>query len=122
MPTTPTFGFHYASLTDAPNGPAQEQQLATEVEGALSARTSTLVQWGTVAITPTAANTYSTAAVTFPVAFSAVPAVSVTQVAAGTGAVTSIGSDTPTTSGFNPGIARTNTTVTTVMWIAVGLR
>jgi len=32
MATTPTYGFHYPAQTDPPNGAAQIQQLATDVE------------------------------------------------------------------------------------------
>lgn len=35
MPTTPTYGFPYPSLTDPPNGPAQLESLADAVETAL---------------------------------------------------------------------------------------
>lgn len=120
MPTTSHFSFPYPSLTDAPNGPSQIQQLAAAIDTYLFGLP--LVQSGVVNVTPTGAGVYSTAPVTFPVSFSAPPTVTVTPIAAGTGTISSAGSDTPTASGCNVGIIRTNTTVTAVQWVAVGPR
>lgn len=120
MPTTPTFGFHYASLTDAPNGPAQLQQLATDLDTYLASLP--LVQRGTATVHVTAANTYTTLAVLFPTAFSAAPSVVVSVLVAGTGAITEFGYDSPAGSGFNIGVARTVAQDTVLSWIAVGPR
>lgn len=79
-----------------------------------------LVCWGRVAITPTA-NTPTSRAVTFPKAFSYTPAISVsalTTVPYTT--VRGVSFADPSTTGFTAYVTRTNTTSTSLDWIAVG--
>lgn len=75
---------------------------------------------GSVTITPSAANTPTTVAVTFPVGFfSAAPRVFVSLQSQAPGTeVTGISFKNVTASGFDAVITRTNTSGTTLTWIA----
>jgi hypothetical protein len=63
MATTP-LGFHYPALTDAPNGPVQIQQTATDIDTYLTGLPKAAT--GSSAITLVALNTPVSAAITFP--------------------------------------------------------
>jgi hypothetical protein len=81
------------------------------------------IQWGRVSITPSAANTPTSKAVTFPVGFSAVPFVLVspiTSVPATT--VTGWSCATPSATAVTVYVTRTNTTATALFWIAIGYK
>lgn len=78
---------------------------------------------GTLVITPSAANTPTSQAVTFPAGrFTAAPNVQVCVLSTVPGSqVTGVGAFNPTTTGFDAYVTRTNTTNTTVSWSAVQL-
>lgn len=77
-----------------------------------------LMQWGTVSITPTA-NTATEASVSFPVAFSALPLVTLTVVSS-VPEKCSLGVKDRATGSVSVVLTRTDTTVTTVNWLAIG--
>ena len=76
------------------------------------------IQSGTVSITPVA-NTPTSITVTFPVAFASTPSVIVSAASGVVGStVLGVGGDTETTTDFRATVYRTNTTLTTLRWIA----
>lgn len=78
------------------------------------------MQSGTVTITPSAANTPTGATVTFPVAFASVPYVVISAATSVAGTtVTGWGAYNETTTDFVATVTRTNTTATTLRWIAM---
>lgn len=79
------------------------------------------IQHGEIKITPSAANEPTEASVTFPKKFSGVPHVIVTPYtsAPGTMVIGASVSGTPTATGFTACLTRTNTTATTLAWIAI---
>ena len=82
-----------------------------------------LIQWGETSITPSAANTPTAKAVSFSTAYTDNPIVMVTMLSTAPGtSVTGVAAGSISTTGFNAYVTRTNTTSTTVMWIAVGYR
>lgn len=75
---------------------------------------------GRVTITPTSANTPTSATVTFPVGrFGTPPIPSVTNDSGGTSSVTGLGATNVTATSMTIGITRTNTNPTPVWWTAV---
>lgn len=80
-----------------------------------------LCQYGSVSITPTAANTVASKAVTFPYAFKATPAVTVCPASAVPGSsVKGYSASNQSSTGFTAHLYRSNTTATTIHWIACG--
>lgn len=85
-----------------------------------------LIQWGTVNITPTAANVATTAVVKFPEAYGATPTVFVTPISSVPGQLSVsvqrnaevIGA--PNTEGIAVTLLRENTTATGINWVAIG--
>lgn len=77
-----------------------------------------LFQWGTVSITPTA-GTPTTGAVSFPVAFSALPLVTLTVVSSAPEKC-SLGVKDRAAGGVSVVLTRTDTTATTINWLAIG--
>ena len=77
-----------------------------------------LFQWGTVSITPTA-NTPTEASVSFPVSFSTLPLVTLTVVSS-VPEKCSLGVKDRATGSVTVVLTRTDTTVTTVNWLAIG--
>lgn len=76
------------------------------------------IQSGTISITPVA-NTPTSQTVTFPVAFSSTPRVICSPASGVVGStVLGVGADTETTTNFRATVYRTNTTITTIRWIA----
>lgn len=82
-----------------------------------------LIQWGETSITPTAANTPTSKAVSFSTTYTDNPIVMTTMLSAAPGtSVTGIAAGSISTTGFNAYVTRTNTTSTTVMWLAIGYK
>ena len=81
-----------------------------------------LIQWGVVSITPVA-NTPTSAAVKFPVAYTSIPMVLTTAITtvAGT-SVSGNASANITVTGFDAYVTRNNTTSTSVGWVAIGYK
>lgn len=81
-----------------------------------------LIQWGNVTITPVA-NTPTSAAIKFGVAYTDAPAVFTTAYTTVPGtSVLGDGTANITTTGFDAYVTRTNTTNTSVMWLAIGYK
>lgn len=81
-----------------------------------------LLQWGVEAITPVA-NTPTGKAVTFPVAYTSIPMVIVSALTTVPGTtVTGSGAAEITTTGFDAYVTRTNTTSTSIGWVAIGYK
>lgn len=81
-----------------------------------------LLQWGVETITPVA-NTPTAKAVTFPVAYTSVPMVLTTAHTSVPGtSVTGSAAASVTVTGFDAYVTRTNTTNTSVGWIAIGYK
>ena len=81
-----------------------------------------LLQWGNVTITPVA-DTPTAKAVSFPVAYTSDPAVMTTAYTTVPGTtVVACASANVTTTGFDAYVTRTNTTNTSVMWLAIGYK
>ena len=81
--------------------------------------TPVLVQWGRVSVTPTSANVVTKQAVSFTRQFSSNPFVCSDQATADPANVSSNVGDV-SKNGFNIYLHRTNTTATTVLWLAIG--
>lgn len=82
-----------------------------------------LIQWGETSITPTAANTPTSKTVSFSTTYTDNPIVMVTMLSTAPGtSVTGVAAGSISTTGFNAYVTRTNTTSTTVMWLAIGYR
>jgi hypothetical protein len=97
---------------------ARHEALLRDLRAGAGASTGT-VQSGHVFITPTAANTPTAYALTFPQAFPAAPVVVATPETSGPGTVvTGVGARDVTATGCNLYLTRTDTTVTGVWWIA----
>ena len=81
-----------------------------------------LIQWGVESITPVA-NTPTGKAVTFPVAYTSIPMVLTTAITTvpGTTVLGNASADI-TVTGFDAYVVRTNTTNTSVGWIAIGYK
>ena len=81
-----------------------------------------LIQWGVESITPVA-NTPTGKAVTFPVAYSQVPMVIANALSTVIGAaVSGAGAASISETGFDAYVTRSNTTSTSVGWIAIGYK
>lgn len=81
-----------------------------------------LIQWGVETITPVA-NTPTAKAVTFTTAYTSVPMVLTTAITTVPGtSVTGNASANITVSGFDAYVVRTNTTNTSVGWVAIGIK
>ena len=81
-----------------------------------------LIQWGDASITPTA-NTPTSKAVTFSTSYTDIPVVMTTAVSTAPGtSVTGVAAANVTVTGFNAYVTRTNTTSTSVMWVAIGYK
>ena len=79
-----------------------------------------LIQWGSLSITPTAANEPTKGAVTFAVPYvGSLPAVFLSVVSSVPEAC-SVGIVDRALTGFSPVLTRTGTTATTVNWLAIG--
>ena len=82
-----------------------------------------LIQWGETPIVPTAANTPTSKAVSFSTSYTDNPIVMVTMLSTAPGtSVTGVAAGSISTTGFNAYVTRTNTTSTTVMWLAIGYK
>ena len=79
------------------------------------------IQHGEIEITPSAANTPTEKEVTFEKSFSGVPHIIITPYtsAPGTTVLSASVSGTPTETGFTACLTRSNTTVTTLVWVAI---
>ena len=81
-----------------------------------------LIQWGVVTITPVA-NTPTSSAVKFSTAYTSVPMVVASPITTVGGTTVSSGTVSDiTTSGFDAYVTRSNTTNTSVGWIAIGYK
>lgn len=79
-----------------------------------------VIQWGIESITPVA-NTPTSSAVTFQQAYAENPTVIVSMASTVPyTTVRAVSAANITTSGFDAYVTRTNTTVTSVMWLAIG--
>ena len=82
-----------------------------------------LIQWGETSVTPSAANTPTAKAVSFSTTYTDNPIVMVTMLSTAPGtSVTGVAAGSISTTGFNAYVTRTNTTSTTVMWLAIGYK
>lgn len=93
------------------------------VSGRIQLRSGLLMQWGSVNITPSAANTPSNSVVNFPVAFDYTPDVMVSGYTTVPGTIVlgvAHGSDTATSTTIY--LTRTNTSATTIRWLAIGYK
>lgn len=91
--------------------------------GRYRTKTGLLLQWGSVTITPTAANVPTSVAVVFPIAYDVVPTI---QVSAVTGVpwtnVLGYGHLSDSATGTTLSVTRTNTTATVLRWLAIGFK
>jgi len=123
MPSTAS-GLPYPALTDSPNGPVQIQALADALEpyiaklGGIGPMAS-----GSLTITPSAANTTTSAAVSFPAGrFSSGPTVIVSGYTGSSSAGTiwmSVWATGVTATGFTMNLNRSNTTTCALAWFAI---
>ena len=82
-----------------------------------------LIQWGETPIVPSAANTPTSKAISFSTSYTDNPIVMVTMLSTAPGtSVTGVAAGNISTTGFNAYVTRTNTTSTTVMWLAIGYK
>lgn len=78
-----------------------------------------LIQWGSETVTPTA-NAVTTVSVTFDKAYANAPWVGVTVRSSSVNQITGFGCTSTSTTGTTLRFYRTNTTSTTIGWIAIG--
>jgi hypothetical protein len=113
---TTSRGLRYPALTDPPNVPLDIENLAQDVDAFVRH-----IESGQVVITPSAANTPTSVAVTFATPYAAAPAVMVSAYSAVAGTqILGVGVTNITTTGCTIWLTRTNTTPGTVGWLAVG--
>lgn len=94
--------------------------LNSNVTGYCKMPNGTIMQWGTVTITPTAADTLTSLAITFPTTFpTACRSVQVTAHSTVPNRLTQSAANA-TNSGFDIYMTRTNTTNTIYFWLAIG--
>ena len=100
-----------------------ETMTAADRSGRVRFSNGLLIQWGNVSITPSAANTPTAGSVTFAESYDYIPLVVVTphSTVPGTTVTGSACSDF-TKTGFKAYVTRTNTTATTLGWIAIGMK
>lgn len=88
--------------------------------GRYRTKTGLLLQWGSISITPVA-NTPTSAAVTFPIAYDVTPGIFVSAVSGAPGTnVLGYGHLNDSTTGTTLYVTRTNTTATVLRWFAIG--
>lgn len=92
---------------------------AANMTGKYKTHDGLLIQWARPSVTPTAANTMTTLAITFPEAYAFTPAVIVTPVTTVPDALTTAPANI-TTTGFDIYLERSGTTTTGVQWVAIG--
>lgn len=93
------------------------------VSGKIQLRSGLLIQWGSVNITPSAANTPTKVTVKFPTAYDYTPDIMVSGYTTAPGtSVTGVahGADSATSTDIY--VTRTNTTATTIRWLAIGYK
>ena len=78
-----------------------------------------LIQWGRVTVTPTAANETMKSPINFDNAYQGIPAV-FTELSTGAPSTIDVSPGDITSTGFNIYLQRTNTTATSIMWVAIG--
>lgn len=98
----------------------------SDYEGHLWFKNGMLLQWGSVTISATAANTVTSTTVTFPQSYDFAPFITATpQIAYPNAVTTSVGGGSTTAeakTGMTIYMTRTNTSETTFRWFAVGFR
>lgn len=100
-----------------------EEMSAADRSGQIILSNGLMIEWGSVSITPSAANTPTPQAVTFKNAYANTPIVIATpQTGAPGTVVTGIGVSGTNTTGFNMVLTRTNTTATSIGWLAIGIK
>ena len=124
MPTTSKYGWSTPAPTDPDDVPTDMASLASQIEATMStilARLPYRVLTGTVSIVPSAANTPTSVAVTFPAGrFTATPiVVAIPHTSAPGTQVTGVGISDRSASGCTIVGTRTSTTSFTVGWIAI---
>lgn len=107
--------------------PVDGQQLTTQTQaGQYKTFDGLLLQWGTVNITPSAADVATTAVVEFPIKYSATPTVVVTPISSVPGSLSvSVQRGEEITGGDNTAavavtLVRSGTTATGINWLAIG--
>lgn len=98
-------------------------KVAANVSGRIHLRSGLLIQWGSVNITPTAANTPAKTTIKFPVAYDYTPDVMVSGYTTVPGTIVtgvSHGADSATSTDIY--LTRTNTAATTIRWLAIGYK
>lgn len=78
-----------------------------------------LVQWGRVTVTPTGANVTTKSPINFDNVYQGIPIVK-TEPSTGAPATVDVNAGDITAEGFNIYLQRTNTTATSIMWVAIG--
>lgn len=98
----------------------------SDYEGHIWFKNGMLLQWGEVIITPTAANTVTSAEVTFPIAYGFAPFITASpQIAYPNACTCSVGvgsTDAGAKAGMKIYMTRTNTSATNFRWIAIGFK
>lgn len=129
MPTTPVYALRYQSLTDPPDGATLGEDLALDIETELARVDAdnalrfdiASIDAGSISITPVA-DTPTSIAVTFNKTLPGTVRVMVTATTVNPGStVLETSTSAVTNTGCLLWIYRTNTTATTLNWIAVGL-
>ena len=114
-----------SNLTYCSRGTIAAQRAKSVVENEIGTSSyivlgNLLLCWGNASITPTA-NTPTAKSITFPKSFSHTPAVICSPCSAVPGTkVLGVGASSITTTGCSLYVTRTNTTATSVLWLAIG--
>lgn len=99
------------------------QKVVSNASGRIHYKNGLLIQWGSVNITPSAANTPTSASLTFPIAYDYTPSIKVSSstLVIGT-SVLGVTHASDNASGTDLYVTRTNTTSTGVRWLAIGFK
>lgn len=123
----PIFLRHYngGAWTEWTTGDIESISLSDN-NGRLWFKSGMLLQWGEVIITPTAANTVTSAEITFPEAYQFAPFITASpQIAYPNACTCSVGigsTDEGAKTGMKIYMTRTNTSATTFRWLAIGYK
>lgn len=100
---------------------AVRSKSTSDVTGKIQMASGLTIQWGQIVVTPTAANTPTAAAVTFPIAYKSIPFV-VTNPASTVPGTVILGTCASAVSetGFDAILTRTTVTATGIRWLAIG--
>ena len=99
------------------------EKVVSNASGRIHYNNGLLIQWGSVNITPSAANTPTSASLKFPIAYDYTPSIKVSSSTTVIGtSVLGVAHASDSASGTDLYVTRSNTTSTGVRWLAIGFK